>query len=62
LDLQEEKIEEELEELKAQAREKGRHTENKMVKQVDKVFHLQKLNPDDAKVIFIRQITWCLMA
>ncbi len=23
-----------------------------MVRQVDKVFHLQKLNPDDAKVIF----------
>jgi predicted Holliday junction resolvase-like endonuclease len=52
LDLQEEKVEEELEVLKAQAREKGRQTASKMVKQVDKVFHPQKLNPDDAKVIF----------
>jgi predicted Holliday junction resolvase-like endonuclease len=52
LDLQEEKIEEELDVLKAQAREKGRQTASKMVKQVDKVFHPQKLNPDDAKVIF----------
>lgn len=52
LDLQEQKIDENLEILKEQAREKGRITANKLVKQVDKVFHPQKLNPDDAKVIF----------
>jgi hypothetical protein len=46
LDLQEEKIEEELEILKAQVREKGRQTDSKMVKQVDKVFHPQKRYPD----------------
>lgn len=52
LDLEEEKLTEALEELKQAAREKGRNTANRMVKQVDKVFHPQKLNPDDAKVIF----------
>jgi predicted Holliday junction resolvase-like endonuclease len=52
IDLEEEKIIEALEELKQAAREKGRNTANRMVKQVDKVFHPQKLNPDDAKVIF----------
>jgi len=52
LDLQEIKIEEKLDLLKEQSREKGRTTANKLVKQVDKVFHPQKLNPDDAKVIF----------
>ena len=52
IDLEEEKLTEALEELKQAAREKGRNTANRMVKQVDKVFHPQKLNPDDAKVIF----------
>lgn len=52
IDLEEEKLSEALEELKQSAREKGRNTANRMVKQVDKVFHPQKLNPDDAKVIF----------
>ncbi len=52
IDLEEEKLIEALEELKQAAREKGRNTANRMVKQVDKVFHPQKLNPDDAKVIF----------
>lgn len=52
IDLEEDKLSEVLEELKQAAREKGRNTANRMVKQVDKVFHPQKLNPDDAKVIF----------
>lgn len=52
IDLAEEKLTEALEELKQAARLKGRNTANRMVKQVDKVFHPQKLNPDDAKVIF----------
>ena len=52
IDLEEERLTEALEELKQAAREKGRNTANRMVKQVDKVFHPQKLNPDDAKVIF----------
>ena len=52
IDLAEEKLSEVLEELKQAAREKGRNTANRMVKQVDKVFHPQQLNPDDAKVIF----------
>ena len=43
---------ESLVELKQVARVKGRSTANRMVKQMDKVFHPQKLNPDDAKVIF----------
>lgn len=37
---------------KEQAREKGRKQATKMIKKVDKVFLPQKLNPDDAKVIF----------
>jgi predicted Holliday junction resolvase-like endonuclease len=52
IDLEEEKLAEVMEELKQAARVKGRNTANRMVKQVDKVFHPQKLNPDDAKVIF----------
>ena len=52
IDLLEEKINEEMDLMKQQAREKGRLTANKMVKVVDKVFHPQQLNPDDAKVIF----------
>jgi hypothetical protein len=39
-------------ELEQDARVMGRNTANRMVKQVDKVFHPQKLNPYDAKVIF----------
>lgn len=52
MDLAEEKLNLVLEELKQAARVKGRNTANRIVKQVDKVFHPQKLNPDDAKVIF----------
>jgi len=52
LDLEEDKLEEALDELKRSAREKGRKTANTLVRRVDKVFHPQKLNPDDAKVIF----------
>jgi predicted Holliday junction resolvase-like endonuclease len=52
LDLLEEKIDEDMEFYKEQAREKGRKQATKMIKKVDKVFLPQKLNPDDAKVIF----------
>jgi predicted Holliday junction resolvase-like endonuclease len=52
MDLEEDKLAEVLEELKQSARERGRKTASKMVKEVDMVFHPQKLNPDDAKVIF----------
>jgi predicted Holliday junction resolvase-like endonuclease len=52
MDLEEEKLAEVLEELKQAARERGRKTASKMVKEVDMVFYPQKLNPDDAKVIF----------
>ncbi len=52
MDLEEEKLIMVLEELKQSARERGRKTASKMVKEVDIVFHPQKLNPDDAKVIF----------
>jgi predicted Holliday junction resolvase-like endonuclease len=52
LDLLEDKIDEDMEFYKEQAREKGRKQATKMIKKVDKVFLPQKLNPDDAKVIF----------
>jgi hypothetical protein len=52
LDNLEEKINEDMELKKQEAREKGRLTANKLVKTVDKVFHPKQLNPDDAKVIF----------
>lgn len=48
----EEKINEDLEFYKEISREKGRKQANNLVKKVDKVFMPQKLNPDDAKVIF----------
>jgi predicted Holliday junction resolvase-like endonuclease len=48
----EDKIDEDMEFYKEQSREKGRKLANKMIKKVDKVFVPQKLNPDDAKVIF----------
>jgi predicted Holliday junction resolvase-like endonuclease len=43
---------ERLREFKQAARVNGRNNANRMVKQSDNVFHPQKLNPDDAKVIF----------
>jgi predicted Holliday junction resolvase-like endonuclease len=52
LNLMEDKIDEDMEFYKEQSREKGRKLANKMIKKVDKVFVPQKLNPDDAKVIF----------
>ena len=41
-----------LEKFKLAVRVKGPNTANKLINQVEKVFHPQKLNPDDAKVIF----------
>jgi len=46
------KIEEQLAVLREEARAQGRKTAGRLVKKVDKVFTPQKLNPDDAKVIF----------
>ena len=52
LDTKESIIEEKLEELRASSREIGRKKATRLVKKVDTVFAPQKLNPDDAKVIF----------
>ncbi len=52
IQLLEEKLNEDMDFYKEQAREKGRKQATKMIKKVDKVFLPQKLNPDDAKVIF----------
>ena len=52
LDTLEAKIEEDLKFYNEVAREKGRKEANKKMKKVDKIFTPQKLNPDDAKVIF----------
>lgn len=38
--------------LKTQGRDREKQTANMLVNEVDKVFHPQKLNPDDTKVIF----------
>ena len=52
MDTCEAKKEEDLNIYKESAREKGRKEANKKMKKVDKIFTPQKLNPDDAKVIF----------
>jgi predicted Holliday junction resolvase-like endonuclease len=52
LDMLEAKIQEDLDFYKEVAREKGRKEANKKMKKVDKIFTPQKLNPDDAKVVF----------
>jgi predicted Holliday junction resolvase-like endonuclease len=52
LDDLEEKIEEEKEMLKEEARKKGRKLAWQMIRKIDSVFTPRKLNPDDAKVIF----------
>jgi predicted Holliday junction resolvase-like endonuclease len=52
LDDLEEKIEEEKETLKEEARKKGRKLAWQMIRKIDSVFTPRKLNPDDAKVIF----------
>lgn len=48
----EEKIEEDLKFYQELSREKGRKVAARKMKKVDKVFTPQKLNPDDAKVLF----------
>lgn len=52
LDVKELVMEEKLEILKLQSKEKGRREANNLVKKVDTVFAPQQLNPDDAKVVF----------
>lgn len=52
LDALQEQIDADLEFYKEQAREKGRKVAARKIKKVDKVFAPQKLNPDDAKVLF----------
>lgn len=52
LDTLEAQITEDLKFYNEEAREKGRKEANKKIKKVDKIFTPQKLNPDDAKVIF----------
>ncbi|HIA36407.1 MAG TPA: hypothetical protein EYN89_06615 [Flavobacteriales bacterium] len=52
LEKQEDKLQEQKNEIQATAREKGRKQAMRSVKKVDKVFTPNKLNPDDAKVIF----------
>ena len=49
---QEDKLAEQEGEIRSVAREKGRKQAMRSVKKVDKVFTPNKLNPDDAKVIF----------
>jgi len=52
LDTLEAQITEDLKFYNEEARKKGRKEANKKMKKVDKIFTPQKLNPDDAKVIF----------
>ena len=52
IDNQEVKLAEQEGEIRSVAREKGRKQAMRSVKKVDKVFTPNKLNPDDAKVIF----------
>lgn len=52
LDLLEEKVNEDLEFYKEQAREKGRKEASRLTRKVDHIFTPMKLNADDAKVIF----------
>jgi predicted Holliday junction resolvase-like endonuclease len=52
LDALEEKLDEDMKFYAEVAREKGRKEAGKKIKKLDKTFLPQKLNPDDAKVIF----------
>lgn len=52
LDKVEEKLEEKKADLQRKAQEKGRQQSNLVVKKIDPVFTPRKLDPDDAKVIF----------
>ena len=52
VDLQEAKLQEQKKEIQNKAGEKGRKRAMKAVRKVDPVFTPNKLNPDDAKVIF----------
>lgn len=52
LDKVEEKLEEKKADLQRKAQEKGRQESNLVIKKIDPIFTPRKLNPDDAKVIF----------
>ena len=52
VDLQEAKLQEQKKEIQNKAGEKGRKRAMQAVRKVDPVFTPNKLNPDDAKVIF----------
>ena len=52
IDRQEEKIDEQEAEIREKARERGRIEALKAAKKVDPIFHPNKFNPDDAKVMF----------
>lgn len=52
LDKLEEKLLEKIEEAKILARESGRKEADKLIKKIDKIFSPNKLNPNDAKVVF----------
>lgn len=52
LDNLEEKLLEKIEEAKILARESGRKEADKLIKKIDVIFSPNKLNPNDAKVVF----------
>lgn len=52
LDLLEEKLQQKIELAKIAARESGRKEADKLIKKIDPIFRPNKLNPNDAKVIF----------
>lgn len=52
LDNLEEKLLEKIEEAKIIARVSGRKEADKLIKKIDKIFSPNKLNPNDAKVVF----------
>lgn len=52
IDKQEEKVNDQEAEVREKAREKGRLEAKKAAQKVDPIFHPNKFNPDDAKVMF----------
>jgi len=52
IDNQEKKLSEAEEDIRAEARENGRKEAQKAIRKVDKIFRPNRLDPDDAKVMF----------
>ena len=52
IDKAEDKVDHEEKEVRETAREKGRKQAEKAARKVDTIFHPNKFNPDDAKVMF----------